>query len=302
VEGLIREIDQAPGQVLIEVLIAEVSLSQGQELGVELAALDMPGEVGDLAVQASSTLQDDTKNLTQAMQSGLFPRGLTVGIAHGTRVAADGTLQTAFPALFSINAVKKDGHVKILSNVPLLAQNNQEASVSVVNNIPMLKSTIQGGSGTARDVIQNIERVDVGIKLKLTPQINPDGNVKMRLNPSIEAIVDPGTAGAYTPTIAKREVATTVTVPDGEVIVLSGLIREDRTRVERRIPLLGSIPLIGWLFRKTSDQSERTNLLIFVCPHLVQPGREAAVTADWETRSGISHTNRPARLAPEPAP
>ena len=296
VEQLVRELDCAPGQVMIEVLIAEVSLSEGLDIGVEWAALDMPGKVGDMAVQANSTLNENSENLMQAAQNSLFPRGLSVGIAHGTRVAADGTLQTAFPALFNLNAVKKNGQVKILSNVPLLAQNNQEASVSVVNNIPILKSTIQGGSGTSRDVIQNIERMDVGIKLKLTPQINPDGEVKMKLNPSIEAILDPGVDGAYTPTIAKREVSTTVTVPDGQIIVLSGLIREDRTKVVRKIPLLGSLPLIGWLFRRTTDQMERTNLLIFVRPRLVKPGDEAALTADWEERSGISQTNRPGRL------
>ena len=100
-------------------------------------------------------------------------------------------------------------------------------------------------------------------------------------------------------TIAKRDVVTTVTVADGRVIVLSGLIREDRTKVERRIPILGSIPLIGWLFRTTSDQTERTNLLIFVCPHLVKPGEEGRVVADWETRAGIAHTNRPSAIAPD---
>ncbi len=301
VEQLVRELDCVPGQVMIEVLIAEVSLSEGLDIGVELAALDMPGNVGDSAVQGSSTLNDNTKNLSQAMEDGLFPRGLSLGIAQGTRVAADGTLQTAFPMLFNLNAVKKNGNVKILSNVPLLAQNNQEASVSVVNNIPILKSTIQGGSGASRDVIQNIDRQDVGIKLKLTPQINPDGEVKMKLNPSIEAIIDPGTDGAYTPTIAKREVSTTVTVPDGQIIVLSGLIREDQTRVVRKIPLLGSLPLIGWLFRRTTEQMERTNLMIFVRPNLVKPGREAATTSEWEERSGISHTNQPVRLSPAEA-
>lgn len=300
VEKLIQELDLMPGQVMIEVLIAEVSLSSGSDIGVELAALDLPGKVGDITMQGASTLNDNTESLMTAVESGLFPRGLTVGVAHGTRVAADGTLQTAFPALLNINAIKKDGRVKILSNVPLLAQNNQEASVSVVNNIPILKSTIQGGSGTSRDVIQNIERIDVGIKLKLTPHINPDGDVRMLLNPSIEAVIDQGSSDTpFTPTIAKRDVSTTVTVPDGEIIVLSGLIREDSTKVIRKIPLLGDIPLLGFLFRRSVDQLERTNLLIFVRPRLVKRGQEAAMTADLENRSGISFTNQPARIPAE---
>jgi general secretion pathway protein D len=299
VEKLVQELDRIPGQVMIEVLIAEISLSQGSDIGVELAALDMPSKVGDIAFQGSSTLNDDNSAIMSAVEKGLFPRGITVGVAHGTRLAADGTLETAFPALLNLNAIKKDGKVRILSNVPLLAQNNQEASVSVVNNIPILKSTIQGGSGTSRDVIQNIDRVDVGIKLKLTPHINPDGEVRMLLNPSIEAVIDAGSADTpFTPTIAKREVLTTVTVPNGQIIVLSGLIREDRTKVVRKIPLLGDIPLIGFLFRRTVDQTERTNLLIFVRPRLVEKGGEAAMNADLEARSGISSTNQPARIPP----
>ncbi len=300
VEKLVQELDLMPGQVMIEVLIAEVSLSSGTDIGVELASLDLPGQVGEITMQGAATLSDNTESLMTAVEKGLFPRGLTVGVAHGTRLAADGSLVTAFPALLNINAVKKDGRVKILSNVPLLAQNNQEASVSVVNNIPILKSTIEGGTGSSRDVIQNIERIDVGIKLKLTPHINPDGDVRMLLNPSIEAVIDPGPAGTpFTPTIAKRDVSTTVTVPDGEIIVLSGLIREDSTKVIRKIPFLGDIPLLGFLFRRTVDQRERTNLLIFVRPRLVKKGQESAITADLENRSGISSTNQPSRIPPE---
>jgi general secretion pathway protein D len=297
VEKLIQELDLMPGQVMIEVLIAEISMTSSTDIGVELAALDMPSKVGDMAIQGSSTLSENSESLMQAVQNGIFPRGITVGVAQGTRVAADGSLETAFPAIFNVNAVKKDGKIKILSNVPLLAQNNQEASVSVVNNIPILKSTIQGGSGTSRDVIQNIERIDVGIKLKLTPHINPDGDVRMLLNPSIEAVVDPGPSDTqFAPTIAKRDVSTTVTVHDGQIIVLSGLIREDQTKVIRKVPLLGDIPLLGFLFRRTLEATERTNLMIFVRPRLVVRGQESAITADLEQRSGISSTNQPSRI------
>jgi general secretion pathway protein D len=302
VEKLIQELDVMPGQVMIEVLIAEVSLSSGTDIGVQLASLGLPGAVGETTLQGVSTLNDNNAALMAAVEKGLFPKGLTVGVAHGTRVAADGTLLNTFPALININADKKDGRVKILSNIPLLAQNNQDASVSVVNNIPVLKSTVEGGTGSTRDVIKNIERMDVGIKLKLTPHINPDDEVRMLLNPSIEAVIDPGPLDTpFTPTIAKREVSTTVTVRDGEIIVLSGLIREDSTKVIHKIPFLGDIPFLGFLFRHTVDQLERTNLLIFVRPRLVKKGQEAAMTADLEKRSGISSTNQPSRIPPEEA-
>jgi len=258
----------------------------------------MPSEVGSTEVQGSSLLGDSADNLMNTIQAGMFPRGLTIGMAYGTSVDADGKVTASFPGVLNINALQKNGKAKILSSVPLLSQNNKEASVSVVQNIPMLKSTIQGGSGTSRDVIQNIDRVDVGIKLKLTPHINPDNEVCLVLNPSIEAIIDSGSTGTeFTPTIAKREVSTTVTVPDGRTIVISGLIREDQRQSVRKIPLLGSIPLLGVLFRHTVDEKERTNLIIFVTPRVLS-GEEAAraATESWSRRTGLSTTNVPDAL------
>ncbi len=292
VRELVTALDQKPQQVLIEVMIAEISQTDSLDIGVELAALDLPSKVGDSVIQGSTSV-DDAPGLLNAIQSGIFPRGLTVGIAHGSSLDSSGKVVPSYPAALSINAVRKDSRFKILSNIPLLAQNNKEATASVVQNIPILKSTIQGGSGTSRDVIQNIDRVDVGIKLKLTPHVNPDGNVRLTLNPSIEAIIDPGPAGTqFTPTIARREVSTTVNVPDGRTIIISGLIREDQTKVVRRIPWLGSLPVIGWLFRHTVDAKERTNLMVFVTPHVVsKPGEAEAITKTWETATGLSSTN-----------
>ncbi len=293
VRSLVEKLDQMPQQVLIEVVIAEAGMDDSLDVGVELAAINMPAKVGDTVVQGASTLSEGADTLMSAIQDGVFPRGITVGVAKGTRIDADGKVVAGFPAAININALQKKGKVRILSSVPLVSQNNKEASVSVVNNIPVLKSTIQGGAGASRDVIQNIERVDVGIKLKLTPHINPSNEVCMALNPSIEAIIDPGPSGTqFTPTIAKREVSTTVTIPDGRTIVISGLIREDRINTVRRVPILGSIPLLGILFRHTVDSVERTNLIIFVTPHVLGGEDTAeAVTRDWGRRAGFDATN-----------
>ena len=139
----------------------------------------------------------------------------------------------------------------------------------MVDNIPVLTSAVEG-SGSDRDYIQNIERLDVGIKLTLTPHVNPDREIQLDLNPSIESVVEQsGDALEYTPTISKREVKTTVTIPDQSTVILSGMIREDTTKITTKIPLLGDIPLLGALFRSTSDSKKRTNLLIFVTPRIV---------------------------------
>ncbi len=292
VRTLVEQLDRMPQQVMIEVVIAEIGADESLDVGVEMAAINMPSKVGDTVVQGASTLSDGANALMTSIQNGVFPRGITIGMAQGTRVDADGKIVSGFPAAININALQKKGKVKILSSVPLLSQDNKEASVSVVNNIPVLKSTIQGGSGTSRDVIQNIERVDVGIKLKLTPHINPSNEVRMVLNPSIEAIIDQGPSGQYTPTIAKRSVSTTVTVPDGRTIVISGLIREDRINSVRRVPILGAIPILGILFRHKVDSVERTNLIIFVTPHVLGDSAAAeAMTQSWSQRTGLSATN-----------
>jgi len=292
VKSLVNELDRVQEQVLIEVVIAEVSADESLDVGVELTALNSPSKVGDTVIQGSTRLSDNPGSINDVIQNGIFPRGIMVGLAKGNRLDSAGNVVSSYPGLINLNALQAKGKVKILSSVPLVAQNNKEASVSVVNNIPMLKSTIQGGSGTSRDVIQNIDRADVGIKLKLTPHINPSNEVCMVLNPSIEAIIDKGTAGQYTPTIAKREVSTTVTVPDGRTIVISGLIREDRADSVRKIPILGSLPVIGVLFRHTVESKNRTNLIIFVTPRVMTSELAAkAVTDAWSRKTGLNSTN-----------
>ena len=202
------------------------------------------------------------------VSSGVAPNGLTFGVAKGSYVDNDGNVVPYYPFLLNIVAQQTKNKMKILSNLPLWTQNNQQATVTIGKNIPMLKSTISAGAGTARDVIENIERVDVGIKLTVTPHVNPNNEILMKINPSIEAIIEASTGGQdYTPTIAKREVTTTITVPDGDTVIISGLIREDNVSKETKVPFLGSIPIIGFFFRSKSEAIERTNILIFVTPH-----------------------------------
>ncbi len=290
VRRLVDQLDQERQQVHIEVLIAEVSAGDSLNIGVDMVALNAPARVGSTTVSGGSLITDKADALMSAVQNGILPGGLTVGVAHGGRLDSSGRVISSFPAILSLDAIRKNSKFKVLSETALEAQNNREASVSIVNQYPILKSTIQGGTGASRDVIQNIERVDVGIKLKLTPYVIPGGLVQMVLNPSIEAVVDAGSAGTqFTPVIARREVSTTVTVPDGQTIIIAGLTREDKREVVKRVPILGYIPLIGMLFRHTAESVERTNLLIFVTPRVV--GDRAAsdkVLQEWQRRTGLS--------------
>ncbi len=265
VRRLVERLDVVPQQVLVEVLIAEVNMEEGLDLGVEWFGIDQPE--GSDTGGFGRTRYGDSDSMMGLLTEGSFPQGLALGILSGVFTGADGKEYNQIP--FYLRAMAADRDIKILSNIPLWAQNNLEASVSVVENIPILKSSVEG-TGSDRDFIQNIERLDVGIKLTLTPQVNPDREIRLELNPSIESIVEAGSeALRFTPTIAKREVKTTVTVPDRSTVILSGLIREDTSKLTTKVPILGDIPLLGVLFRSTSDVKKRTNLLIFVTPRIV---------------------------------
>lgn len=298
IRKLIEQLDKLPEQVHVTVLIAEVTASTNNTFGVEMVGLDAPEGVGDTAFQGASQFEEGSGSLMDSVQQGLFPRGLSFGVAQGSSLDAEGNLVVGYPGIINIDAVKARGRFEVLSETALEVQNNKEASVSIVSEIPILASTIQGGSGTSRDVIQNLDRVDVGIKLSLTPHIIPGGEVQMVLNPKIEAVTDEGQSGAYAPTIAKREVSTTVTVKDGATIVIAGLTRTDKSESEERVPILGSIPLIGSLFRRSTDSIQKTDLLIFVTPRVVSArgeGRDEVMTG-WLNKTELpvngSFTNK----------
>jgi general secretion pathway protein D len=292
VRDLLEKLDRVPQQVLVEIVIAEVTVGNRLDLGVEWATVDQPGEDQVTIIGRSRPAEEDT--LRRILTEGIFPQGLAVGIA--TDVTGDG--RPLIP--FYLTALAQNRDVNILSRVPLWAQNNKEATVSVVDNIPVLTSTIEGGAGTSRDVIQNIERLDVGIKLSITPHVNPNREVTLQLNPSIEAIVDEGPADRpFTPTIAKREVQTTVTVPDRATIVISGLIREDRIQSISKVPLLGDLPVLGALFRRTQENRQRSNLLIFVTPNIVTDMKRAReMKEEWEARTRIGSDGKFEAVSP----
>lgn len=282
---LVEQLDIMPQQVLIEVLIADMTLGDGFELGVEWSSVDVP-EDGSSTFVGRSQPSTASGGLTSQLTNGSFPQGMTLGVAQGLYTDADGNVTPLMP--FILHAMQQNSRVKILSNVPLWAQDNKEASVSIVKNIPLLKSTVDKGTGVDSDYIQNIERKDIGIGLTVTPRVNDNGEILMVLNPSIEAIIDEGEAGKYTPTYARREVKTTITVSNETTVAISGLIREDEIDTVSKIPILGDIPLIGALFRWKSKSTERTNLMIFVTPHIVTTETQAAeMRAKLEEKTGL---------------
>ena len=289
-EGLkafIDALDVPPKQVHISVLIAEVQKGDGLDIGVEFTGMELPEGVGDNAVNGATRLASasPTGGLLTDLSTGAFPAGLSVGLARGAYRDNEGNLVSGFPAFLNINAIKSDSRVKVVSEQSLGAQNHQEATVKVVDDIPILESTITG-SGADRDVIQNITRREVGVKLRIVPHIAPGGNVRCELEPSIETVTS--SSGDYSPTIAQRSVTTTVSVPDGRTIVIAGLTRKNLVESKRKVPILGDIPVLGWLFRWNTREEVETNIIIFVTPRIVADDASAdAVREEWEQKTGF---------------
>lgn len=168
---------------------------------------------------------------------------------------------------FSLDFLKKNGALEILSEPSILCVNNKESNVKVVETIPVLTSTtVQGVGGS---VSSSYTREDIGISLKVKPQLSNDKKVTLEVEAILEGVVSEGIE-VGTPTTTKREVQTTAILKDGESVILGGLIRNDQYLNISKIPILGDIPLIGeWLFTSTSQQNKKTSLIIILTPYII---------------------------------
>jgi general secretion pathway protein D len=249
IQGIIQELDTKRDQVLVEALIVEITLNDDQTLGFDLATIFETGiEDADVVVQSNTGLQ------SEALQVGGLP-GLTVGLLNGT-----------IPDAYAIlNASKEISDLKILSTPEIVTMDNHEATINISEQIPFLTSSRVDENN---NVIQTFDYRDIGIILRLTPQINKNGYVTMEINQEVRKIIE-GTRALENPSVFKREITSKVTVRDTRTIVIGGLIRDDVTKTVEKVPLLGDIPLLGLLFRKTVDQRTRTNLLVFITPHII---------------------------------
>lgn len=290
VQALVEKLDVMPRQVHISVLIAEVQEGDEDTLGVRLNAAGSRNGYG-IGAGSHPNAEAPGSALSTLLANQIYPEGISFGVLNASGDAN---------AIVNIDAIRENSAVKILANPTLGAQNNTEAEVSIVDNIPMTESTVSG-SGSNIEQVQSITRYDVGVKLTLVPHIVPGGLVQIELQPSIEAVTKESVdASGYAPTISKRSVKTTMTVPDGETIVIAGLTRADTKTVKRRVPLLGSIPLLGWLFRWESEVESRTSILIFVTPTVMTDSASAQeVRKSAEAAAGITHEEAVSELSAE---
>jgi general secretion pathway protein D len=216
-----------------------------------------------------------------------LPSGLSLGVVgQMITVATVGGVALTFPNLAAfIQAYQSDSDFRILSTPQLLALDNEEAEITVGENVPYVTRQDSGVVGSTTNY-SSYEYKDVGVTLKVTPQINNDGFIRMKLDQSVtkmvsqSASIDAAGSKVLTPTTLKRTAKTTVVVKSGETVVIGGMIQDDSERGTYKVPLLGDIPLLGWLFKARNTFNKRTNLFIFITPRIIQNAEDAGKIKD----------------------
>ena len=273
--SVITQLDIRRAQVLVEALIIEVSDQLARDLGVQLlysgdgknspAAVQRFGNPNpDLIAITGSQLSLEgniSSNLTTTASNSLLGlEGMAAGIA---RIKNDGE---SFAAI--LNIITNDADSNVLSTPSIMTMDNEQASIIVGQEIPI--TTGETLSMNNSNPFRTVQRQEVGVKLTVTPQINEGNAVKLVINQEVSSVVGPITAAATDLITSKRQIQTTVLVEDGDTIVLGGLIDDDVQEIEKKIPILGDIPLIGRLFKSTSTSRSKRNLIVFMRPTIIR--------------------------------
>jgi general secretion pathway protein D len=275
-ETIIKKLDIPRSMVYIECLIMEVNLDKDFNIGTEWTAAGETTYNGRQGAYGGGfSGQDPGYSNIAGMGGGItgvgtFPPGLSLGVL-GEFIEVGGI---KFPSIAAVvQAYKKDKDVHILATPQLLTTDNEEASINVGKNVPF---QTRSAAETGIETYSSYEYRDVGITLKITPHISKERFVRLTIFEEITKLDELATTSPDRPTTLKRTIETTVIVNDQNTIVLGGLIDDSFSRTENKIPCLGDIPLLGWFFKSVSESREKTNLFIFLTPHVIENEEEAA--------------------------
>ncbi len=254
IQSVIRQLDIRRAQVVVEAVIAEVSTTKAAQLGIQYAfgGDRIAGIVGGTALSATAGPQLNLNG------PALAASGISLGL-FGSGGFAD--------VRAVISALLADADTNILSTPTLVTMDNQEAEIVVGQNVPFITGTQQTTGGLANP-FTTVQREDIGLKLKIKPQINEGDALTLEIEQEVSSIA-PSTAASDIIT-DKRSIKTSVTVDDGRIVVLGGLIDNNVTQSVRKVPLLGDIPVLGVLFRSSRSDVVKRNLMVFLHPVIVR--------------------------------
>ncbi len=269
ISQVITNLDKPKPQVLIKVVFLEVTYRKGLDIGIEGARSKAMGGGTTGVVNQIFGLSDQGANPTTPT---ITRNGAGIYQVLGTDFQA------------TLRAIAEAGKTEVLSRPSILARNNQQAVITVGKEVPMITNTRFDDNNNQ---INTISYQDVGIILRVTPFIASDGMVELIVSPEISDLTEQsvpisgGSNPVGAPVISKRSADTVVVTPDGQTVIIGGLMSNSKSSVDSKIPLLGDIPLLGNLFKRKLRSDEKTELMIFLTPHVVnQPAQIAKMTKD----------------------
>ena len=282
---ILEQIDVQPNQVLLEATIAEVTLNDQLAMGLRwfLQAGNFQFRFTDLG--ATSATNPNTNGISA------IPPPVIPGFPGFSTFFNTPNVQVVLNALSSIT------DVNIVSSPTLMVLDNKRATLQVGDEVPIVTQSAVAVQVPGAPIVNSVNMRNTGIILNITPRINDGGRVLLDIEQEVSTAVTTTTSGIASPTIQQRRIKTTVSVDDGNCIVLGGLIQDKATNTRNQAPLVGDIPLLGNLFKNKDDRIERTELLIAITPKIVKDnGQIRAIAAEF--RDKINLTTRPQRQAP----
>jgi general secretion pathway protein D len=256
IEAALRQLDSAPLQVLLEAAIAEVTLTNNLQYGVQY--FYQPSDKHTFGLSNS-----DSINIGQ-----VFP-GFSYMFSEGTNIRV------------VLNTLAQVTHVEVVSSPEILVLNNHTATLQVGDQVPIATSQAVSVVGSSSPIVNTIEYRATGVILKVTPRVNQGGMVTMEISQEVSDVASTNTSTLDSPTITQRKIDSTIAVQDNETIALGGLIKNSTTRGSSGLPYLSELPVVGGLFGTKNNKVDRTELIVLITPHVIDNLQKArAVTEE----------------------
>jgi general secretion pathway protein D len=259
---LLEKLDNMPRQVLIEVMVAEVTLSDRWELGIEWS-LHNQGVLDGRAYK--NHLTSNLNSIANGDSTAAINHSSLIDTAAGVTFSV---LNSAGEAAGILNAIADDTEVSILSSPQIMVLNNETATVNVGQQVPIVTS--QTGDISSSNLNQTIQYKDTGVILKVTPKINYDGIIILDINQQVSSAGTETLGGKDSLVISNRELNTKLAVRDGQAVFMGGLISNNVNLIDSGVPLLKDIPLLGWFFKYQKEEKKKTELLVLITPYVIE--------------------------------
>ncbi len=269
---VIDKLDQRRAQVHVEVLIAEVTSAVAAEFGIQWQDLTGINKPGANIIGGTNFGGSGSNIITGAQNVGTIGQGLNIGVVRGTvNIPGVGTVLN-LGAL--ARALENDQRANVLSTPNILTLDNEEAKFVAGQNVPFVTGSFTQTTSGSTNPFQTIERRDIGLTLRVTPQVSESGSVKLKVFQEISSVVPTSSAIRSADLITnKRSIENTVLVDDGQIAVIGGLVSDDTKNGDSKVPFLGDIPVIGNLFKYQTRTRDKTNLMIFLRPVVIRDSK-----------------------------